>query len=55
MPAPPPESEPAMVSIAGVLLPLCIGKGDIVVSSMMKATSKLLGGKWSGFNVKPRN
>ena len=38
MPAPPPESEPAMVSIAGVLPPLCTGKGDIVVVTMMKVT-----------------
>jgi hypothetical protein len=34
MPAPPPESEPAMVNIAGVLPSLCAGKEYIVVVSM---------------------
>jgi hypothetical protein len=32
MPAPPPESEPAIVSTAGVPPPLCTGKGLIVVT-----------------------
>lgn len=32
MPAPPPESEPAIVNTAGVPPPLCIGNGFIVVN-----------------------
>jgi hypothetical protein len=32
MPAPPLESEPAIVNIAGVPFPLCIGNGFIVVN-----------------------
>jgi hypothetical protein len=32
MPAPPPESEPAIVSIVGVLIPICIRNGFIVVN-----------------------
>jgi hypothetical protein len=41
MPALPPESEPVMVSIAGVLPPLCTGKEDIVVVSMAKVTPRI--------------
>ena len=40
MPAPPPESEPAMVSVAGVLPLLCTGNRDIIVVSMTKVTPK---------------
>jgi len=44
MPAPPPESEPAIVSIAGVSPPLCIGYGLIVVNvNMMGPKSPVLG------------
>jgi hypothetical protein len=39
MPAPPLESEPAMVNIAGVWPSLCAGKEYIVVVSMTSITS----------------
>ncbi len=38
MPAPPPESEPAIVSIAGVPPPLCTGNGFIVVKVKVDGT-----------------
>ena len=43
MPAPPPESEPAIVSIAGMLPPLCTGKRDIIVVLETKVTRKTFG------------
>ena len=49
MPAPPTESEPGMVSIVGVLPPLCTGKGDTVLISMVKVTNHtIFEGKWGG-------
>jgi hypothetical protein len=49
MPAPPPESEPAIVSIAGVPPPLCIGNGFIVVSVNRTAIASQMMGPKSPF------
>jgi hypothetical protein len=42
MPAESPESEPTMVSIAGVLPPLCTGKENIIIVSMTKVIPRIL-------------
>jgi hypothetical protein len=43
MPVPPPESEAAMVSIAGVPHPPCTGEGDIVWYRWQKSHPEYFG------------